>query len=332
MANLAGLNGKTVLITGGTGSFGRKCVEVILKQYVPEKLIIFSRDEMKQYEMAQTFNDRVYPCLRYLIGDVRDLQRLHRAFQGVQYVIHAAALKHVPTAEYNPIETIKTNIIGSENVLNASINNGVEKVIALSTDKAAAPANLYGATKLCADKLFISGNVYSGLRRTKFSVVRYGNVLGSRGSVVPLFRQLRSSGVLPITDSRMTRFWVSLEQGVNFVLRCFTMMAGGEIFVPKIPSMRIKDLALVIAPECTHQSVGLRAGEKLHEVLITEDDGRRTFEFDDHFVIAPDFSSWGSQGEIVKTGKPVPDGFSYASNTNTDWLSPERLRGMLDHI
>lgn len=320
------LDGRSVLITGGTGSFGKKCTEIILRRYKPEKLIIFSRDETKQYEMAQTFSDKQYPCLRYFIGDVRDLSRLHRAFAGVDYVVHAAALKHVPTAEYNPIETIKTNIIGSENVLNAAIDHGVKKVIALSTDKAACPVNLYGATKLCADKLFMSGNVYSGYASTRFSVVRYGNVVGSRGSVIPLFKKLRPSGVLPITDPRMTRFWITLDQGVEFVLKCFGLMAGGEIFVPKIPSMTLVDLAQTIAPECRHEIVGVRPGEKLHEVLITEDDGRHTLEFGDFFIVEPEFNWWSNAGHVGNGGKPVPNGFSYASNTNTQWLSPDALR------
>lgn len=315
------LDGKAILITGGTGSFGRKCAEIVLKRYKPEKLIIFSRDEAKQYEMAQVLNEETYPCIRYFVGDVRDLSRLHRAFYGVQYIIHAAALKHVPTAEYNPIETIKTNIIGAENVLNAAIDNGIEKVIALSTDKAACPVNLYGATKLCADKLFTSGNVYSGLHKTRCSVVRYGNVLGSRGSVVGLFKKCRSSGVLPITDIRMTRFWITLEQGVNFVLRCFGLMEGGEIFVPKIPSMHVVDLARAIAPNCAHKIVGIRPGEKLHEVLITEDDGRHTLEFDDYFIIEPEFNWWSNTQHVRNGCKPVVEGFRYVSNTNDRWLS-----------
>ena len=322
-------NGKSVLITGGTGSFGRKFTEIVLKRYKPEKLIIFSRDESKQYEMSRIFSDQEYLCLRYFIGDVRDITRLQRAFYGVDYVVHAAALKHVPTAEYNPIETIKTNIIGAENVLNAAVDSGVKKVIALSTDKAASPANLYGATKLCADKLLTSGNVYSGFRNTRFSVVRYGNVLGSRGSVVPLFESLRSTGSLPITDPGMTRFWITLKQGVDFVLKCFSSMSGGEIFVPKIPSMKIVDLATAMAPDCKHEMVGIRPGEKLHETLITEDDGRHTLEFEDRYIIEPEFKWWINERHLKNGGKAVPEGFRYSSNTNDCWLTAPELQQLL---
>ncbi len=255
------LNDKTILITGGTGSFGKKCTEIILKVYKPKKLIIFSRDELKQFEMAQIFSDKQYPCMRYFIGDVRDKERLYRAFNGVDYVIHAAALKQVPSAEYNPFEAVKTNILGAENVINVAIDKGVKKVIALSTDKAANPINLYGATKLCSDKLFIAGNSYVGKDDTIFSVVRYGNVVGSRGSVIPFFLKQRETGVLPITDPRMTRFWITLEQGVNFVLNCLERMVGGELFVPKIPSMNIMDLVKAIAPECKTKIIGIRPGK-----------------------------------------------------------------------
>jgi len=261
------LNDKTILITGGTGSFGKKCTEIILNRYKPKRLIIFSRDELKQFEMVQVFSEKKYPCIRYFIGDVRDKERLHRAFHGVDYVIHAAALKQVPALEYNPFEAVKTNILGAENIISAAIDNRVKRVVALSTDKAVNPINLYGATKLCSDKLFVAGNAYSGDANTRFSVVRYGNVVGSRGSVIPFFLKQKENGILPITDSRMTRFWITLEQGVSFVLRSFEIMVGGELFVPKIPRMNIMDLAKAIAPECKYDIVGIRPGEKLHEVI-----------------------------------------------------------------
>jgi len=270
------LNEKSILITGGTGSFGKKCTEMILKSYKPKRLIIFSRDELKQFEMAQVFSEDEYPCMRYFIGDVRDKERLYRAFRDVDYVIHAAALKQVPAAEYNPFEAVKTNILGAENIINVAIDQNVKRVIALSTDKAANPINLYGATKLCSDKLFIAGNSYVGEDNTRFCVVRYGNVVGSRGSVIPFFLQRKETGVLPITDSRMTRFWITLKQGVSFVLDCLERMVGGELFVPKIPSMNIMDLAKAIAPECKTEIVGIRPGEKLHEVMVSKDDARRT--------------------------------------------------------
>src|SRR3990167_5594509 len=292
-------NDKSILITGGTGSFGKKATEIILKRYKPQKLIIFSRDELKQFEMAQIYSPEKYPCMRYFIGDVRDKERLYRAFYGVDYIIHAAALKQVPTAEYNPFEAVKTNIIGAENVINAAIDNNVKRVITLSTDKAAAPINLYGATKLCSDKLFISSNVYSGYHKTRFSVVRYGNVVGSRGSVIPFFKKMKSTGVLPVTDPRMTRFWITLDQGVNFVLKCLEMMSGGELFVPKIPSMNIMDLAKAIAPECKYDIVGIRPGEKLHEVMILEDDSRHTLEFDGYYVVEPEFNWWSNESHMA---------------------------------
>lgn len=326
------LNGKTILITGGTGSFGKKCTEIILKKYEPLKLIIFSRDELKQLEMSQIFSEKEYPSIRYFLGDVRDINRLYRAFDGVDYVIHAAALKQVPAAERNPFEVIKTNIIGAENVINAAVDRDVKKVVALSTDKAANPVNLYGATKLCSDKLFVSGNSYSGRHRTKFSVVRYGNVIGSRGSVIPLFKKMREKGVLPITDPRMTRFWINLEQGTNFVLKSLCISDGGELFVPKIPSMNIMDLAKAIAPDCKHEIVGMRPGEKLHEVLITSDDSRHTLEFEEYYVVEPEFHWWSSQSQIDNGGKPVKEGFVYASNSNDKWLTVEGLRGMLEII
>ncbi len=325
------LNDKTVLITGGTGSFGKKCTGAILKKYKPKKLIIFSRDELKQYEMGQIFSDRQYPCIRYFIGDVRDKERLHRAFHGVDCVIHAAALKQVPAAEYNPFEAVKTNIMGAQNIINVAIDQGVKKVVALSTDKAANPINLYGATKLCSDKLFIAGNSYVGRDDTIFSVVRYGNVVGSRGSVIPFFLKQRDTGVLPITDSRMTRFWITLEQGVNFVLDCLDRMVGGEVFVPKIPSMNIMDLARAVGPECKTEIVGIRPGEKLHEVMVPKDDARNTVEFKDHYVIKPDFRYFSrrfNDGE----GKPVPEDFEYNSGTNSWWLTTDELKDMVDNL
>ncbi len=279
---------KVVLITGGTGSFGKKLTEVLLTRQPPRKLIIFSRDELKQHEMRQTFSEEKYPCMRYFIGDVRDRDRLYRALDGVDFVIHAAALKQVPTAEYNPLETIRTNVLGAANVIDAAIDRNVQSVVALSTDKAANPINLYGATKLCSDKLFVAGNSYVGSeRKTRFSVVRYGNVVGSRGSVVPFFLRMRKTGKLPITDLRMTRFWINLQQGVDFVLESLKRMEGGEIFVPKIPSMRLVDLAKAIAPECKQVEVGIRPGEKLHEVMIPADEARNCLEFDDHFALLP---------------------------------------------
>lgn len=323
------LNGKTILITGGTGSFGKRCTEIILKEYRPEKVIIFSRDELKQFEMSQIFSEKEYPCLRYFLGDVRDIERLYRAFDGVDYVIHAAALKQVPAAERNPFEVIKTNVMGAQNVINAAIDKGVSKVISLSTDKASNPVNLYGATKLCSDKLFTAGNSYSGKHRTKFSVVRYGNVIGSRGSVIPFFKKTKESGVIPITDPRMTRFWITLEQGVDFVLRCLEIAEGGEIFIPKIPSMNIIDLAKAIAPDCRHEIIGIRPGEKLHEVMITEDDARHTLELDDFYVIEPEFNWWSGAQHKSNGGKPVEEGFRYASDTNEKWLTVEELRELI---
>lgn len=312
------LNGKSILITGGTGSFGKKCTETILKKYKPKKLIILSRDELKQFEMAQIFSEKEYPCLRYFIGDVRDKERLHRAFHGVDYIIHAAALKQIPAAEYNPFEAIKTNIIGAENIINVALDQGVKKVIALSTDKAANPINLYGATKLCSDKLFIAGNSYVGKEKTEFSVVRYGNVVGSRGSVIPFFIKQKEKGVLPITNPRMTRFLITLEQGVDFVLDCFNRMVGGELFVPKLPSMNIMNLAKAVAPECKIKEVGIRPGEKIHELMISKDDARGTLEFDNHYLIKPDFEFFRRRYNSGK-GKPVKEGFEYSSETN-DWI------------
>lgn len=320
----------TVLITGGTGSFGKKCVEILLKEKRPKKIIIFSRDELKQFEMAQDYNN---PRLRFFLGDVRDRDRLDRACHGVDIIIHAAALKQVPAAEYNPFEVIKTNIFGAENIINTCIDRKVKKVIALSTDKAANPINLYGATKLCSDKLFIAGNHYVGASHsTQFSVVRYGNVVGSRGSVVPFFKKLASTGTLPITDRRMTRFWITLTQGVHFVLDSFDRMQGGELFVPKIPSTKIVDLAEAIAPDCKLEFVGIRPGEKLHEVMIPEDDARNTLEYEDHFVIQPTLHWWDSnqfQAKNGNSGKPCPDGFRYSSDTNSHWLTIEEIRDLV---
>ena len=320
----------TVLITGGTGSFGKKFTEIMLQEYHPRKLIIFSRDELKQLEMRQVFSEEQYPCIRYFMGDVRDRERLYRAFDGVDIVVHAAALKQVPAAEYNPLEVIKTNVMGAANVIDAAIDRNVKRVIALSTDKAANPINLYGASKLCSDKLFVAGNNYAGYHGTRFSVVRYGNVVGSRGSVIPLFMKMRETGVLPITDPRMTRFWITLEQGVNFVLKCLERMRGGEIFVPKIPSMNIMNLVRVIAPECRTEVVGIRPGEKLHEVMIPEDDARHTLEYDYYFAILPTFQDFDAHAYQQKNGgRPCADGFRYSSDTNPQWLTVEQLREMI---
>ena len=325
------LNDKNILITGGTGSFGKKATEIILKKYEPRRLIIFSRDELKQFEMSQIYPMSENECIRYFIGDVRDKERLYRAFQGVDFVIHAAALKQVPAAEYNPFEAVKTNIIGAQNLINVAIDQGVKKVIALSTDKAANPINLYGATKLCADKLFIAGNAYVGREHTVFSVVRYGNVVGSRGSVIPFFLKEKENGVLPITDPRMTRFWITLEQGVEFVLRCLEYMCGGELFVPKIPSMNIMDLAKAIAPECETKIVGIRPGEKIHELMITLDDARNTLEFDDFYVIEPNFKFWTRRCSW-DGGRRVPDDFQYHSGNNPWRLTVDEMREMIRNI
>lgn len=313
---------KSVLITGGTGSFGKKFVSAILKTDV-KRVIVFSRDELKQFEMSKQYTD---PRVRFFIGDVRDKERLYRAFDGVDIVIHAAAMKQVPACEYNPFEAVKTNIHGAQNIVEASIDRGVERVIALSTDKAASPVNLYGATKLASDKLFVAANSYVGDKATRFSVVRYGNVVGSRGSVIPFFKEIKNTGKLPITDVRMTRFWITLDQGVQFVLDSLDRMHGGEIFIPKIPSMKVTDLAKAIAPECELEIVGIRPGEKLHEVMITEDDSRKTLEFDDYFVIQPEFPWWESKDD----GKSLPDGFKYSSDSNNEWLTIEQLQQLID--
>ncbi len=325
------LDGKSVLVTGGTGSFGRAFVRTVLKRFQPAKLIVFSRDELKQYEMAQEFSEQRYLPMRYFIGDVRDVNRLEMAMRDVDVVIHAAALKHVPTAEYNPIECVHTNIMGAENIVLAALRTAVPQVIALSTDKAANPVNLYGASKLASDKIFVAANNLSGSIGTRFSVVRYGNVLGSRGSVVPLFRKLAANGAteLPITDPRMTRFWITLQQGVHFVLSSLVLMRGGEIFVPKIPSMKILDIAQALAPDLPTTVVGIRPGEKLHEIMITEDDARSTLELADRYVIQPALQFWDSKHYADIDCRPVPDGFRYASDSNEEFLDEEGLREML---
>ncbi len=317
-------DGATALITGGTGSFGKRFLRTVLDTTDVAKVIVYSRDELKQFELQQQYvGDR---RVRWFIGDVRDYQRLYRALRGVDVVVHAAALKQVPAAEYNPFEAVKTNIHGAQNVIEASIEQGVQRVIALSTDKASSPMNLYGATKLVSDKLFVSGNAYAGGTDTRFAVVRYGNVVGSRGSVVPFFKARVASGVLPITDERMTRFWITLEQGVRFVLDNFERMHGGELFVPKIPSMKVVDLARAMAPEARLEVVGIRPGEKLHEEMISAHDSRATVDMGDYYVIQPEFEWWSTER---LEGQPVPDGFSFASNTNDRWLTVEELRQMV---
>ncbi|MBL26140.1 MAG: UDP-N-acetylglucosamine 4,6-dehydratase (inverting) [Rhodospirillaceae bacterium] len=323
--------GARVLITGGTGSFGHAFVQSLLDTAKPARLVIYSRDELKQYEMAQRFPLEDYPAIRYFIGDIRDESRLKRAMDGIDYVVHAAALKHVPTAEYNPFECIRTNVHGAENVVSAAIDAGVRKVIALSTDKACNPINLYGASKLASDKIFVAANSLAGARDTRFAVVRYGNVVGSRGSVLPYFQRLVAEGAkdLPITDDRMTRFWITLKQGVDFVANAFGWMEGGEIFVPKIPSMRVVDLARAVAPDLPHRVVGIRPGEKLHEVMVGEDDARNTIEYDDRYVILPTFHPWRAGDIPHGQGKPVADGFRYASDTNDRWFEVETMRDLL---
>lgn len=326
-------NDKNILITGGTGSFGKKFTETLLKNYNPNKIIIYSRDELKQYEMSQRFNDT---CMRYMIGDVRDLERLKKAMYGVDFVIHAAALKHVPIAEYNPMECIKTNVNGASNVIDAALECGVEKIIALSTDKAASPINLYGATKLASDKLFIAANNIKGSRNTQFSVVRYGNVIGSRGSVIPFFKKLLNSGAkeLPITELEMTRFLITLQQGVDFVIKSFQRMQGGEIFIPKIPSMKIVDLAHALSPSAKIKLVGIRPGEKMHEIMVPKDDSHLTLEFEDHYVIEPtilftrkkDFAN----NVLKESGKKVKIGFEYNSKLNSWWLKEDELLKMIE--
>ncbi len=325
------LNNASILITGGTGSFGKKFIEILLKKYPNiKRLVVFSRDELKQFEMSQIFPTEKYKCLRYFIGDVRDRDRLMRAFEGIDIVIHAAALKQVPAAEYNPMECIKTNVLGAENIIEAALDKGVKKVVALSTDKAAAPINLYGATKLCSDKLFVAANNMKGSRDIKFSVVRYGNVIGSRGSVVPFFLNQKKKGLLPITDPNMTRFNISLEEGVDLVLYALENSWGGEIFVPKLPSFKVTDLAEAVGPECEKRIVGIRPGEKIHEEMITETDSFSTVEFDKYYVIKPSTPLW-NENEWMKTfnGKPVEQGFKYSSGNNNWWLNVEELRGQI---
>ncbi len=323
-------DGKSILITGATGSFGRQYVKTLLERYRPKRLVVYSRDELKQFEMASEFNQ---PCMRYFIGDVRDLSRLSMAMRKIDYVIHAAALKQVPAAEYNPMECIKTNIHGAENVIHAALANDVERVIALSTDKAANPINLYGATKLVSDKLFVAANNYAGDHRTRFSVVRYGNVVGSRGSVVPLFRKLAAEGYdhLPITDGRMTRFWITLQQGVDFVLKSFERMYGGEVFVPKIPSVKVIDVARAIAPGLQHKVVGIRPGEKLHEIMCPADDSHLTLEFADHYLIRPTIQFTSAVdftiNRLGERGQAVPQDFEYHSGRNPHFLTIDEIRG-----
>lgn len=328
-------NGKNILITGGTGSFGKQYTKTLLERYKPQKIVIFSRDELKQYEMAQVYNQ---PCMRYFLGDVRDESRLKEATNGIDYIIHAAALKQVPAAEYNPTECIKTNIYGAQNVIAAALANGVEKVIALSTDKAANPINLYGATKLASDKLFVAANNMAGSRKTRFSVVRYGNVIGSRGSVVPFFKKLIKEGAreIPITDIEMTRFMITLQQGVDFVLKNFERMKGGETFIPKIPSMKIIDVANALAPNLSHKIIGIRPGEKIHETMCPSDDSHITYEFEDYFVIAPtiqfNFITDFSVNALGESGKLVQRGFEYNSGSNTEWLSKEEFLELTKEI
>ncbi len=310
----------TVLVTGGTGSFGRKFTEVMLKHHPPKKLIIFSRDELKQHEMRESL--AVYdPILRFFIGDVRDRDRLYRAMHGVNVVVHAAAMKQIPTCEYNPFEAVMTNVFGARNVIDAAVDCKVERAVLVSTDKAVSPINLYGGTKLCAEKMFVHGNVYSGVGGTGFAVVRYGNVMGSRGSVIPLFAAQRKNGYITLTDERMTRFWITLQKGVEFVIRAIEEMQGGEIFVPKLPSMRIMDLAKAVVQDAQIRVIGIRPGEKLHELLVSEDEARQTLEFDDRFVVLP-AHSWLNKGKW-KGGRPLPDGFRYSSDQNTQWLGLE---------
>ena len=320
-------NNKSILITGGTGSFGKEFIRTLLERYNPKKIIIFSRDEMKQWEMAKLFegDDRV----RFFIGDVRDKERLYRALDGVDYVVHAAATKIVPTAEYNPFECVKTNVHGAMNLIDACIDKGVKNVVALSTDKASSPINLYGATKLTSDKLFVAGNAYSGQHVSKFGVVRYGNVMGSRGSVIPFFLSIKEKGELPITDDRMTRFMITLEEGVELVWHAFEDMEGGEIYVKKIPSMNIMDVAKAVAPEAKTKVVGIRPGEKLHEQMIGAEDSYYTYEYPEHFKILPTINNWGHSPERVKDGKLVPEGFVYSSDNNTEWMPREELESWI---
>ena len=322
------LENSTILITGGTGSFGNTFVPMTLAKYNPKKIIIFSRDEMKQWEMAKKFQG--YDRVRFFIGDVRDKDRLYRALDGVDYVVHAAATKIVPTAEYNPFECVKTNINGAMNLIDACIDKGIKRVVALSTDKASSPINLYGATKLASDKLFVAGNSYAGGHDTRFAVVRYGNVMGSRGSVIPFFMSIKGKGVFPITDDRMTRFMITLEQGVDLVWHAFSDMEGGEIYVKKIPSMKVTELASAISPESEQEIVGIRPGEKLHEQMIGEEDAAFTYEYPEHYKILPAINNWGTSQERIKDGVRVKDGFYYTSDNNDDWMSKEDLNAWIE--
>ncbi|SDK34705.1 UDP-N-acetylglucosamine 4,6-dehydratase [Maridesulfovibrio ferrireducens] len=322
------INNKSVLITGGTGSFGQKFVEIALTQYRPQRLIILSRDEHKQQEMQEKFSPEDYPCLRYFIGDIRDKDRLLRAFCGIDLVIHAAAMKAVPSCEYNPYEAVKTNILGTQNIIEAAINEKVSRVIALSTDKASNPMNLYGATKLCSDKLFINGNSYAGVNGTRFSVARYGNVLGSRGSIVPRFLKLKKTGRITITDPDMTRFWITMEQSIDFVINSLEVMQGGEIFIPKSPSMRIGDMAEALCPDCEMNIIGIRPGEKMHELIIPANEAVNTYEFENYYVIQPAYRYF-ERDKITCNGVKVPEKFEYSSDTNTQWLSKSDLLKMV---
>lgn len=327
------LSQSSILITGGTGSFGKYFVEKLLRDYKPKRIVIYSRDELKQYELQQYLSKYEGSSVRYFIGDVRDRDRLNLALRDIDIIVHAAALKQVPAAEYNPMECIKTNVMGAENVVRAAIDNNVKSVVALSTDKAANPINLYGASKLASDKIFVAGNNIAGGSDIRFSVVRYGNVFGSRGSVVPFFQKLKAEGAdsVPITDNRMSRFWITLEQGVNFVLSSLEMMNGGEIFVPKIPSMNVVDLANVILPGVPHRIIGIRPGEKLHEIMITSDDSRATYDLEDRYVIEPSFKFWNSDKvNKIKTNPKVVEGFSYTSDTNSEWLGENELKTLLE--
>ena len=328
MNNRIDWESQTVLVTGGTGSFGKKFTEIMLQDFHPRKLIIFSRDELKQHGMRQVYPDTDDSPIRYFIGDVRDRERLYRAFTGVDIVVHAAALKQVPACEYNPFEAVQTNVIGAQNVIDAAIDQKVKRVMAISTDKAVNPINLYGATKLCAEKLFVQGNSYSGEGGTRLSCTRYGNVVGSRGSVIPVFKKQRESGRITVTDERMTRFWLTLEQGVRFVIRCIEEMQGGEVFVPKIPSMRIMDLAEAVAPGCEIDVIGIRPGEKLHEVLVARDEAPHTLELEGMFVIQPMYPWWRPAN--WSHGKPLPDSFKFTSDKNDRWLTAEELRQMIE--
>lgn len=321
------LSNSTILVTGGTGSFGNTFLPMTLAKYNPKKIIVFSRDEMKQWDMAKKFEGDTR--VRFFIGDVRDKDRLNRALDGVDYVVHAAATKIVPTAEYNPFECVKTNIMGAMNLIDACIDKGVKRVVALSTDKASSPINLYGATKLASDKLFVAGNSYSGGSDPRFAVVRYGNVMGSRGSVIPFFMSIKDKGVLPITDDRMTRFMISLEEGVELVWHAFEDMVGGEIYVKKIPSMKVTDLARVVAPEARQEVVGIRPGEKLHEQMISVEDAHYTYEYPEHFKILPTINGWASCPKRIKTGKKVPEGFVYASDNNPEWMTDNQLQSWI---